>query len=55
MIRALRDRHRRMIPWVALVTALLVGWALGSAPALRSSGRAALKDSLGPEPPSHAP
>ncbi len=30
MIRSLRDRHRRMIPWLALITALLLGWALGS-------------------------
>ena len=48
MIRALRDRHRRMIPWVALVTALLLGWALGSVPA-RSPGRRAIT------PPSRLP
>lgn len=28
MIRPLRDRHRWLVPLVAVVTALVVGWAL---------------------------
>lgn len=28
MIRPLRDRHRWLVPLVAVVTALAVGWAL---------------------------
>lgn len=28
MIRPLRDRHRWLLPLIALVTALAVGWAL---------------------------
>jgi hypothetical protein len=28
MIRPLRDRHRWLVPLIALVTALVFGWAL---------------------------
>jgi hypothetical protein len=28
MIRRLRDRHRRLVPVMALLTALVVAWAL---------------------------
>ncbi len=28
MIRRLRDRHRWLVPLIALITALVVGWAL---------------------------
>jgi len=29
MIRPLRDRHRWLVPLIAIFTALAVGWALG--------------------------
>ncbi|HXW97272.1 MAG TPA: hypothetical protein VEI47_06770 [Gemmatimonadales bacterium] len=44
MIRPLRRRHLRMIVVIALLTALVVGWALVRAPRQLQPGSAAVGD-----------